>query len=59
MERVHLGVAALEAVEVLEWVVHEEEKWMAPEQVQALEENVCAQNAKRLLLMKQERRATL
>jgi hypothetical protein len=36
-----------------------EGEWMAPEQVQALEENACVQNAKRLLLMKQERRATL
>ena len=58
-ERVHLGVAALEAVEVLEWVAHEEEKWEAPGQVQALEGNACAQNAKRLLLMKLEHPVTL
>ena len=59
MERVHLGVVALEAAEVLEWVAHEAEEWEAPGQVQALEENACVQNAERLLLMKQERPATL
>jgi hypothetical protein len=59
MERVHLGVAALEAVEVLEWVAHEEEKWEAPGQVQALEGNACVQNAERLLLMKSEHPVTL
>jgi len=57
-ERVHLGVAALEAAEVLEWVAHEEEKWEAPGQVQALG-NACVQNAERLLLMKSEHPVTL
>jgi len=55
----HPGVVVREQAEVLEWVDREGEGWMAPEQVQALEENVCVQNAERLLLMKQERRATL
>ena len=59
MERVHLGVAALEAAEVLEWVGHEEEEWEAPGQVQALEENACVQNAERLSLMKPEHPVTL
>ena len=36
-----------------------EGEWMAPEQVQVRQENVCVQNAERLLLMKQERHATL
>jgi hypothetical protein len=44
---------------VAEWVDREGEGWMAPEQVQALEENVCVQNAKRLLLMKSEHPVTL
>jgi len=59
MERVHLGVAALEAAEVLEWVAHEEEKWEAPGQVQALKENACVQNAERLSPMKPECPATI
>ena len=58
-ELVHPGGVVQEQEGVAEWVDREGEGWMAPEQVQALEENVCVQNAKRLLLMKQERRATL
>jgi hypothetical protein len=59
MERVHRGVAALEAAEVLEWEDLVREEWVAPEPVQVRLENACVRNAKRLLLMKQERRATL
>jgi len=59
MERVHLGVAALEAAEVLERADPEWEEWAAPEPVQVLQENVCVQNAERLLLMKLEHPATL
>jgi len=45
--------------EVQEWVDLVGEEWAAPEPVQVRLENVCVQNAERLLLMKQERRATL
>jgi hypothetical protein len=48
-----------EQAEVQEWVDPEGEGWMVPEQVQALEENVCVQNAERLLLMKSEHPVTL
>jgi hypothetical protein len=41
-----------EQAEVQGWVDLVGEEWVAPEQVQDREENVCAQNAKRLLLMK-------
>jgi hypothetical protein len=59
MERVHLGVAALEAAEVQEWVDLVREEWAAPEPVQVRLENVCVQNAERLLLMKSECPATI
>jgi hypothetical protein len=58
-EEAPLGVAALVLEEVQEWVGLGKEEWVAPEQVQDREENVCVQNVERLLLMKQERRATL
>jgi hypothetical protein len=45
MEQVHLGVAALEAAEVLEWVGHEGEGWVAPGQGQVQEGNVYVPNA--------------
>ncbi|OGP89104.1 MAG: hypothetical protein A2156_11635 [Deltaproteobacteria bacterium RBG_16_48_10] len=48
-----------EQAEVQEWVDLVGEEWAAPEPVQVRQENVCVQNAERLLLMKQERRATL
>ena len=59
MEQVHLRVLVQALEEVLEWVDHEGEERVAPEQVQAQEGNVYVLNAARLLLMKQERRATL
>jgi len=58
-ELAHPEALVQEQAEVQEWVDHEGEERVAPEQVQALEENVSVQNAKRLLLMKQERRAIL
>jgi hypothetical protein len=58
-EQAPLGVAALVLEEVQEWVDLVGEEWAAPEPVQVLGENVCVQNVERLLLMKQERRATL
>jgi hypothetical protein len=39
---------------VPEWVDLVREEWVAPEQVQALEENVCVQNAEQLFLMRLE-----
>ena len=48
-----------EQAEVQEWVDLVGEEWAAPEPVQVRLENVCVQNAERLLLMKEERRATL
>ena len=48
-----------EQAEVQEWADLAGEEWVAPEQVRALRENACVQNAERLLLMKQERLATL
>jgi len=39
---------------VPEWVDLVREEWVVPKQVQALEENVCVQNAGRLLLMRLE-----
>jgi hypothetical protein len=59
MEQVHRGEAVPGQVEAPERVGQDEEEWVAPEQEQVLAENVCVQNAKRLLLMNQERRATL
>jgi hypothetical protein len=59
MGRVLYRVAALEGAEVLEWVDLAREEWVAPEQVQALEENAGVQNAERLLLMKSEHPAPL
>ena len=58
-ERGRLGVAALEGAEVLEWVDLAREEWVAPEQVQALEENARVQNVEPLLLMKSEHPAPL
>jgi hypothetical protein len=59
MEKVHLGEVVQGRAEVPEWVGHDGEEWVAPEQEQVLAGNAFVQNAKRLLLMKQERRATL
>jgi hypothetical protein len=59
MEQVHLRVLVQALEEVPEWVGLVREEWVAPEQVQAQEGNVYVLNAARLLLMKQERRATL
>jgi hypothetical protein len=59
MEQVHLRVLVQALEEVPEWVDLVREEWVAPEQVQAQEGNVYVLNAARLLLMKQERRATL
>ena len=53
-ELAQLGVAALAPVGVLEWVGQEGEEWVAPEQVQALEENASAPNAAMLSAMKPE-----
>jgi hypothetical protein len=47
-----------EQVKVQEWVDLVGEEWAAPEQVQALEENACVQNAEQLLLMKSEHPVT-
>jgi hypothetical protein len=58
-ERVHLGGVVQEQVEVPEWVDPAGEEWVAPEQVQAPEENACVQNAERLLFMKLEHPVTL
>jgi hypothetical protein len=46
-------------VEVPEWVELAEGEWVAPGLVQVRGENVCVQNAERLLLMKSEHPATL
>ena len=54
MEQVHLRVLVQALEEVLEWVDHEGEERVAPEQVQALEENACVQNVGRLSPMKSE-----
>ena len=59
MEQVLPGVALLVGEEALVWEDRGEEEWVEPERVQDPEENVCARNAERLLLMKEERRATL
>ena len=52
-------LVALEGVEALEWVDLAREEWADPEQVWALEENACVQNADRLLRMKSEHPAPL
>ena len=54
-----LGLAALAPEEVPEWVGQEGEEWMAPEQLRAQAGSASVFNAKLLLLMKQECRATL
>ena len=59
MEQAHLRVLVQALGEVLEWVDHEGEERVAPERVQAREENASARNAERLLLMKRGHRATL
>ena len=59
MELAHPGEVVQEQAEVREWVDLAWEEWMVPEQVQDQEEIACVQNAERLSLMKQERRATL
>ena len=59
MEQVLPGVAVLVGAEVLEWVDLVREGWAAPEPVQVRQENVCVQNAERLLLMKSEHPVTL
>jgi hypothetical protein len=59
MEQVHAEVVVQEQAEVLEWVDHEGEERVAPEQVQALGENACVQNVGRLSLMMQEHHAPL
>ena len=53
------GEVVQEQVEVQEWVDLAGEGWAAREQVQALEESVCVQNAERLLPTKSEHPATL
>ena len=58
-ELVHPGGVVQEQGEAQEWVDLVREEWVAPEQVQALEENACVQNAERLLLMKSEHPVTL
>jgi hypothetical protein len=58
-ELAHPGGVVQEQAEVQEWVDLVREGWVVPEPVQDPEENACARNAERLLLMKQERRATL
>ena len=54
-----LGAVVQEQVEVQEWVGLGWDEWAAPEPVQVRQENVCVQNAERLLLMKSEHLATL
>ena len=53
-ELVHPGGVVQEQAQVLEWVDLAGEGWAAPEPVQVRQENVCVQNAERLLLMKWE-----
>ena len=54
MEQVLLEVVVQEQAEVQEWVDLVGEGWAAPEPVQVRQENVCVQNAERLLFMKWE-----
>jgi hypothetical protein len=58
-EKAHPGGAALEQGGVQEWEEPGEEEWTARGLAQGQRENASVQNVKRLLLMKQERRATL
>jgi len=53
-EQVHRGEVARGQAEVREWVNLGKEEWVAPEQVQVLEENACVPNVGRLLLMRLE-----
>ena len=57
-EQVHREEVVRGRVEVQEWVDLVGEEWAAPEPVQVRQENVCVQNAERLLLMKSERPVT-
>ena len=59
MEQALPGVAVLVGEEALVLEDRGEEEWVEQERVQDPEENACARNAERLLLMKEERRATL
>ena len=54
-EQVHRGEVVQEEAEVPEWVDLAVEEWVVRERVQDQEENACAQNAERLLLMKSGR----
>ena len=58
-EQAHPGEAVLEQAEAQEWVDFVGEEWVVPEPVQVRQENVCVQNAERLLLMKSEHPVTL
>ena len=53
-ELVHLGVVVLVLVKVLEWVDHEGEERVAPEQVQAQQGSVFVPNAELSHLMRLE-----
>ena len=53
-EKVPPEAVVQEQAEVPEWVDLVREEWVAPEQVQALEENACVQNVGRLSLMRLE-----
>jgi hypothetical protein len=59
MEKVHLGEVVRGQAEAPKWVGQDGEEWVAPEREQVLAENACVRNAKRLLPMRQERRAPL
>ncbi len=54
MEQVHLRVLVQALEEVLEWVDHEGEEGVAPEQVQAQQGSVFVPNAERSHLMRLE-----
>ena len=54
MGQVLLEVVVQEQAEGREWVDLVGEEWVAQEQEQVRQENVCVQNAERLLLMKWE-----
>jgi hypothetical protein len=58
-EQAHPGGAVLEQGGAQEWVDLVGEEWVVPEPGQARQENVCVQNAERLLLMKLEHPVTL
>jgi hypothetical protein len=59
MGLVHSGGVDLVLAGAQEWVSLGEEDRVVPDQVQALEENACVQNAERLFLMMRGHRATL